>query len=102
MVLDASRVKLGAALATTDVLWIAEQVPGLVASLDVTSVLLELGYWPSYNIAYIPEIYDWSGYAANRSSGAGYDGAPRARIFRREAPKVADWCGRTARSRCYN
>lgn len=66
-------------------LWIAEQVPGkrllrhgravqmstdeapvvtlgLVATMDVTSVLATKGFWPSFNIAYIPEIYSWSGY----------------------------------------
>lgn len=52
---------------------------GLVATMDVTSVLATKGFWPSYNIAYIPEIYQWSGYPANRSSPSGYDGAPRAR-----------------------
>lgn len=60
-------------------------------SIAVTSVLSELGYWPSFNIAYIPEIYSWSGYPANKSASDGYLGAPRARIFRREAPKVVDW-----------
>eukprot|EP01052_Picozoa_sp_SAG31_P030389 SAG31_NODE_3113_length_4660_cov_2.867354_6_plen_157_part_00 len=34
MVLDASKVTLGSTLPTTDVLWIAEQVPGLVATMD--------------------------------------------------------------------
>ena len=109
-VLDATKVQIGAPLPRTDVLWIAEQVPGelthdftgglaeiarthcrskyvsnasvgsgLVATMDVTSVLVTKGFWPSYNIAYIPEIYQWSGYPANRSSSSGYDGAPRAR-----------------------
>lgn len=91
MVLDASRVNIGERLPATGVLWIAEQVPGLVATMDVTAVLAEKGYWPSYNIAYIPEIYAWSGYPANRSAADGYDGAPRAQIFSREAPKVKNW-----------
>ena len=64
-----------------DVLWIAEQVPGLVATMDVTAVLADRGYWPSYNIAYIEEIYEWSGYPANRSAPSAYAGAPRARIL---------------------
>jgi hypothetical protein len=69
MVLDATKIKVGAPLPPADVLWIAEQVPGLVATMDVTSVLADLGYWPSYNVAYIPQIYNWSGYPANRSAG---------------------------------
>eukprot|EP01047_Picozoa_sp_COSAG01_P009092 COSAG01_NODE_369_length_18046_cov_130.301443_7_plen_223_part_00 len=91
MVLDASKVTVGEPLPTHDVLWIAEQVPGLVASMDVSHILASQGYWPSYNIAFIPEIYSWSGYPANRSARDGYDGAPRARIFAREAPKVDSW-----------
>eukprot|EP00038_Savillea_parva_P017731 m.21411 g.21411 ORF g.21411 m.21411 type:complete len:654 (+) comp3892_c0_seq1:269-2230(+) len=93
MVLDASKVTVGQPLPDTDVLWIAEQVPGLVASMDVTPVLMAKGYWPSYNIAYIRDIYAWSGYPANRSSPYGYDGAPRARIFQRDAPNVNTWEG---------
>ena len=91
MVLDATKVEVGKPLPKQDVLWIAEQVPGLVATLDVTSVLNSKGYWPGYNIPYIPEIYAWSGYPSNRSSAGGYDGAPRARIFARDAPKVKSW-----------
>ena len=91
MVLDATKVEVGKPLQKQDVLWIAEQVPGLVATLDVTGVLHSKGFWPSYNIAYIPEIYAWSGYPSNRSSAGGFDGAPRARIFARDAPKVKSW-----------
>ena len=35
-------------------LWVAEQIPGLVASGDMTEQLAR-GYWPSYNIPYFPE-----------------------------------------------
>jgi len=31
-----------------DVLWIAEQAPGLVLAQDVSEVLQEQGYWASY------------------------------------------------------
>ena len=36
-------------------LWIAEQIPGLVASRDMTEQLAR-GYWPSYNIPYFQEV----------------------------------------------
>ena len=45
MVLDATKVVLGQPLPERDVLWIAEQVPGLVATMDATPVLKRLGFW---------------------------------------------------------
>ena len=36
-------------------LWVAEQIPGLVAAADMTSHL-ERGYWPSYNVPFFPEV----------------------------------------------
>lgn len=47
-----------------DTLWIAEQMPGLVASSDVTSYL-ELGYWPSYNVPMQKQIQEYSGLLDN-------------------------------------
>ena len=46
------QVVIGQPLPEADVLWIAEQVPGLVATMDVTAVLAAKQFWPSYNIAY--------------------------------------------------
>ena len=42
-------------------LWVAEQIPGLVVAADVTPAL-RLGYWPSFNVPYFPEVYNASGY----------------------------------------
>jgi hypothetical protein len=42
-------------------LWIAEQVPGIVARGDESAVLAATGYWASYNIPYFPEIFNISG-----------------------------------------
>jgi hypothetical protein len=84
-----------------DLLWVVEQVPGLVVSGDATE-LLALGHFPSYNVPFWREIYDISGYkqqlAARRPNGtalgelSGLDWqlAPRAKIFRRDAGKVTD------------
>jgi hypothetical protein len=86
----------------SDLLWIVEQVPGLVVSGDATE-LLALGHFPSYNVPFWREIYDISGYkeqlerrvAANNGtlgelSGLDWQLAPRAKIFRRDAGKVVD------------
>ena len=85
-----------------DLLWIVEQVPGLIVSGDATE-LLALGHFPSYNVPFWREIYDMSGYkeqlekrvAANNGtlgelSGLDWQLAPRAKIFRRDAGKVVD------------
>jgi hypothetical protein len=90
-----------------NLLWIAEQIPGLVESADVTSYLRN-GYWPSYNIPFFPKIYSTSGFDkaiqtygnmfslfylfSNFLSLTGdwltYDLHPRAQIFRRDANNV--------------
>ena len=76
-----------------DLLWIIEQLPGYVESADVTQVLRQQHYWPSYNVPYFKIIYELS----DRSSVykyvgdlATYDGAPRARIFKRDHNNVTD------------
>ncbi|EFN52707.1 hypothetical protein CHLNCDRAFT_36792 [Chlorella variabilis] len=75
-------------------LWVVEQMPGLVVASDHTDTL-EWGYWPSYNIPYFPEIYHRSGYpefvsAQAALAGASYQLAPRAQIFRRDVHAVDD------------
>jgi hypothetical protein len=84
-----------------DLLWIVEQVPGLVVSGDATEILA-LGHFPSYNVPFWREIYDISGYKEQISkrrkageplgelSGLDWQLAPRAKIFRRDAGKVTD------------
>jgi hypothetical protein len=80
---------------------IYESVPSFGVSLDVSDTLAR-GYWPSYNVPYIREIYDVSGYreqltkrmAANGGvmtpdlAGLDYQLAPRAKIFRRDQGAV--------------
>lgn len=76
-----------------DLLWAVELVPGLTQSADITPVLQEQGYWPSYNIPYFPAIYNISGYleaAARYGNDYVYAKAPRANIFRRNATDVSD------------
>ncbi|EFJ51951.1 hypothetical protein VOLCADRAFT_103148 [Volvox carteri f. nagariensis] len=87
-------------------LWVVEQLPGLFKTADVTAELSR-GYWPSYNVAYFPEVYVAAGYPDMVGAG-GHQGrierltamgakkyafsirllkyqiAPRAAIFRRD------------------
>ncbi|KAG2499635.1 hypothetical protein HYH03_002574 [Edaphochlamys debaryana] len=82
MVLDVPRLTSGH---TRDILWVLEQVPGTVVSKDASEVLLEQGYWASYNVPYFPEIYDITAYPKPSI----YETCPRAQIFKREQSRVA-------------
>ena len=73
-------------------LWIAEQFPGVVGTQDVTPIL-QYGYWPSYNIPSIPELYVASGTAALAKVDPAmndYQKCVRAQIFRRDQANVVD------------
>lgn len=72
-------------------LTIAEQLPGLMMVEDVTEVLLKQSYWPSYNIPYIPEIFNLSHHnimVAQYGDFYSHEHTPRANIFRRDHHKV--------------
>ncbi|PRP87203.1 phospholipase B-like protein [Planoprotostelium fungivorum] len=43
-------------------LWIIEQIPHSTFAKDVTEVLKEKSYWPSFNVPYLKETYVTSGY----------------------------------------
>ena len=62
MIVDLKRFTPGSDL-PAGLLWVAEQIPGLVASGDVTEQLAR-GYWPSYNIPYFPEARSCSHHLA--------------------------------------
>ncbi|GIL99532.1 hypothetical protein Vretimale_4675, partial [Volvox reticuliferus] len=82
-------------------LQVLEQMPGFHKTADVTAELSR-GYWPSYNVAYFPEVYDAAGYpdmiARLEEKGPKkyafsirllkYQIAPRAAIFRRDQGQV--------------
>jgi hypothetical protein len=90
MVVNMARFTPGSPL-VNGTLWVAEQMPGFVESADVTSVLIEQGYWASYNIPYFPRVYNISGYLqAKEREGSlwSYEHYARAKIFRQRAPQV--------------
>jgi len=71
-------------------LWVVEQIPGLVVGADKTEDLRR-GYWPSYNVPYFKEIYEQSGYSRVAQAfgpSFSYQLAPRAEIFRRDSDEV--------------
>eukprot|EP00126_Sphaerothecum_destruens_P006490 Sdes_comp19381_c0_seq1m10668 len=76
-----------------DTLWVVEQIPGLVESKDVTSILRN-GYWGSWNVPFFENVYNQSGYPTfveQHGLDFSYEMAPRAKIFRRDSEKVSDF-----------
>ena len=91
MVVDYNQFRAGWGQQGPDLLWVLEQLPGYVRAEDLTAVLVERGFWPSYNSPYFPDVYNRSG---NRQlwekygDWFSYDRTPRAVIFEREAGSV--------------
>ena len=92
MVFDLTKFTPGKPL-PPNTMWVSEQLPGIVLSRDVTEVI-SYGYYPSYNVPMIPEIFEKSGYAeAVRIHGTDMDDyqmCVRAQMFRRDQGKVTD------------
>ncbi|XP_018648446.1 hypothetical protein Smp_126120 [Schistosoma mansoni] len=67
---------------------------GIVSSLDVTKILAIQGYWASYNLPFIDDIYILSG-TKNMAKIHGdwyvHNMTTRAKIFRRDHHKVVDF-----------
>jgi hypothetical protein len=87
MLLDTKLFTPGQAL-QDNTLFVVEQVPGLVSGQDATREL-ERGYFSSFNVPYIHEIYDAAGYLSvdtknNALPYTEYQMAPRSSIFRRD------------------
>eukprot|EP00762_Andalucia_godoyi_P001362 ANDGO_04944.mRNA.1 Phospholipase B-like protein B len=73
-------------------LTVVEFIPGKTRGVDATP-LLRAGHFPSYNVPFIQEIYEASGYPAMAKKYGPvltWDLAPRAAIFRRDAHNVVD------------
>jgi len=76
-----------------DTLWVAEQLPGLIVSKDMSQHLQSTSYWPSYNIPAFPEVFNASGQPAfvdEYGDWFSYDESPRALIFARDHGSVTD------------
>jgi len=74
-------------------LWVLEQLPGMIVSQDVTPVLRKQGYWASYNSPYFKQVYEASGYpkmAQKYGDFFTYESTPRAKIFARDQGNVED------------
>ncbi|CAH8452889.1 unnamed protein product [Dicrocoelium dendriticum] len=94
MIFDANLYSPDKPLPSEALLTVAEQIPGMVYYEDVTHVLRQQTYWPSYNIPCFPVIYNASGYLEKRQAKYGewydYDKTARAQMFRRDHHTVRD------------
>lgn len=88
MVVDYKKVTPGVTNQSTllnDTFWVAEEMPGKVVSGDMTSVLREFSYWPSYNTPYFKDVFVDSGFQVmvdTYGSFFSYNDTARANIFR--------------------
>ncbi|XP_072929615.1 putative phospholipase B-like 2 isoform X3 [Epargyreus clarus] len=67
-------------------LWVVEQLPGYTEAADLTEDLQRTSYFPSYNIARFPAVFNLSGgneRIATFGDWFGYDTNPRAKIFQK-------------------
>merc|ERR1711884_698925 len=64
MVVDYKLFKPGMQKLREGLLWILEQIPGQTHDEDMTWLLEEQSYWPSYNSPYFKDIFKASGLPA--------------------------------------
>ncbi|XP_075225599.1 putative phospholipase B-like 2 [Lycorma delicatula] len=92
MILDYKKFKPGNP-PTTGAFWVLEQIPNKVVTSDLTQVLIDKGYWSSYNIPYYKDIYELTGYEEKfkqLGNWFSHDNAPRAKIFERDQANVTN------------
>lgn len=93
MIVDYNFFKPGKSDIENNLLTVLEQIPGEIVVADKTDVLMQNGYWASYNIPYFEDIYNASGKLAlfqQYGDWFSYDKSPRALIFRRNQTSVTD------------
>ena len=95
MVLDYNYFVPGEGL-KKDGFWMIEQLPGYYHMEDMTDVLNNKGFYPSFNVAYFPDIWELSGFRQKWEKWGDdykYETSRRNLIFLRDAPKVQDLQG---------
>lgn len=61
LVINYALFRPGRKMPNNGLLYILEQIPGLVETRDVTKQFFSQMYWASYNVPFIPEIFEASG-----------------------------------------
>jgi hypothetical protein len=92
MIVDYNKFQPGAPL-QDGLIYVVEQLPIYFDYRDVTNVLRNQTYWPSYNVPYFTFIFNMSGAPAEVAKYGDwftYDKTPRALIFKRDHTLVKD------------
>jgi hypothetical protein len=77
-----------------DLLWIIEQYPGVYRSQDITSVLVEKGFFPSFNTPWFEDLYNLAGFPETVEEWGDlgnywtYNTSARFYLFEREAQRL--------------
>lgn len=73
-------------------LTVLEEIPGYMHSADLTSHLVEKGYWGSYNNPYFDDISELSGNKdiCEKNVNTCYETDPRALLFQKHQGGVVD------------
>ena len=93
LVVDSKKFEYGKK-PTSDLLWIIEQYPGVHMSKDITDVLVEKGFFPSFNTPWFEELYELAGYPEHVASWGDtgnywtYNTSARFYIFERDVPRI--------------
>ncbi|KAK7087515.1 putative phospholipase B-like 2 [Littorina saxatilis] len=93
MIVDYKRFRPGMKTLPPGVLTVLDQIPEYIETADLTDLLVQQGYFASYNVAYFPKIFNESGSQAmvdKYGDWFTHDKTPRALIFRRDHVKVKD------------
>ncbi|CAG4956869.1 unnamed protein product [Colias eurytheme] len=86
-----SKTDVSAGKIEDGLLWVIEQLPGNTEAADLTEELKRTTYFPSYNIAYFPRIFNLSGgneRVATFGDWFGYKTNPRARMFQKKQSSI--------------
>lgn len=91
LILDYKQFQPGLRELQPGTLWVLEQIPGFVASKDVSHILSADTFWASYNRPYFESINErsmYKHYTNVHGEMFSYRDCPRAKIFMRELAKV--------------
>lgn len=105
MVVDYKLFERGVTELSDGLLWVLEQLPGMIHADDQTEMLRKQAYWPSFNIPYYPDIFEQSGtakLAKQYGEWFTWNGSPRAKIFARNHTAVTNTASMIALMRYNN
>ena len=96
LVVDSKKLEVGKE-PKQDLLWIIEQYPGVYMSKDITDVLVQKGFFPSFNTPWFEELYNLAGYPEHVASWGDtgnywtYNTSARFYIFERDVPRIKNF-----------